>query len=329
MKMLLWEVKLGRRDPRSCPQLLTHPGASFPHRLGWGFTLTDSPLARKNRQILGNQNGQGTLGGNRKAVQGVPERKKDDCGQEGGGVHLNLRGGTTLGSGWGLVLWEWMLYLGLPLGARVEVGYWPSPLPWGVDICCLWPRAPAKGQRTGEALLPLLFLLSNSTVFLIVIVFKTGTERLNITVVSFHKAVWQNPEDLVSGLSVHTISLGKGILWDRDPNQTPGWFIFLNSISPLPHFLTTVFFPSLRYPLYILSVISLSPLAILVASIWSFFQCLGEFLGERKSHFSCQEGKQCQICRLPWKLEFRPMTGTPAIKISCTDFELGVDTSCT
>ena len=64
----------------------------------------NSPKCRKKLQMLGNQNGQGTLWDHRKDVQEVPERKKEDCGQGVGEGRLNLRRGTILVSGQGLVL---------------------------------------------------------------------------------------------------------------------------------------------------------------------------------------------------------------------------------
>ena len=80
-------------------------------------------------------------------------------------------------------------------GGRGRGGLLTISPAWGVNVWCLWPRAPAKRQRTGKALSPLLVFLSNSTVLLIAIVFKIGPEGRNITVVSFHKAVWHHPED--------------------------------------------------------------------------------------------------------------------------------------
>ena len=48
------------------------------------------------------------------------------------------------GSGWGIVFWEWMLYLGLPLQAGLGGAYCRFFSPWGAEAHCLSPRAPAR-----------------------------------------------------------------------------------------------------------------------------------------------------------------------------------------
>lgn len=92
------------------------------------------------------------------------------------------------------------------------------------------PAAPAKGREHVMTCFPSILLTQHS--FSCCFLIRHWKAKHHSCFVSLHKAVWHDGESLVSGLSVDTISLFKGIPWEQDLSCTPGLFLLLNSYIP-------------------------------------------------------------------------------------------------